>query len=159
RVIGQSRSEAIDSGIVTKDQRFKASAFVYCRRFWSLFNFCCCSRARGASPRPVGGLSSVSSSYRNGRRECGQSQQSRMKLIAIYREIYASSCHCGPPLLCPQSLPQAVARPARTTAFRRILISAVSSRGRHACFRTLRNAACVNKAASRGSSTNREAKL
>jgi hypothetical protein len=46
------------------------------------------------------GLSSVSSSYRNGRRECGQSQQSRMKLIAIYREIYASSCHRGPPLLC-----------------------------------------------------------
>src|SRR5262249_49406936 len=54
RIIGQSRSEAMDAAIVTTDQRFKASAFVCFRRLWSLFDFCCCSRARGASPRPLG---------------------------------------------------------------------------------------------------------
>jgi hypothetical protein len=39
-----------------KDQRFKASALVCFRQLWSLFNFCRSSRARAASPRPVGGF-------------------------------------------------------------------------------------------------------
>ena len=37
------------------DQRFKASAFLSFRWLWSLLS-CRCSRARGASPRPLGGF-------------------------------------------------------------------------------------------------------
>ena len=54
---------------------------------------------------------------------------------------------------------QAAARPARITAFRRIVTRATSSRPLRSCFRVLLNASCVNKTASRGSSVSREAKV
>ena len=57
------------------------------------------------------------------------------------------------------SLTQVAPRPARITAFRRVVTSVTSSRRLRSCSRVLLNAACVNKTASRGSSVNREAKM